>query len=736
MLQKKKSRLIAGIIVSFILLILILIPVIAKLYINKNGEKLIGRKIELHSLKINYFRTRITLKDFVLYEANKKDTFVSFSEFSVNLSPWKLIHKELSFSDITLLNAYVNLEQRDTIFNFTDIMEFTAQNSAPAEEEVSPVDTSHTAFQYSIDHFNLSNTEVKYTDLSINNVIDLHPINLNLQDLAWNGHNAQLNLNFIVNNKGKVSIATALNNISGTYNVQLNINDLQLISFANYLKSNLNVSDFNAFLNTDININGNTNHPEYVIVKGNISLDSLHLVDSHKNELISFESFKVDIDKADIEKQQYFINHIKIEHPKISLIVGKEQTNVEYILEPSMKQDSTTTPPTDTLQTTPNDSTITPVFKLQNFTYNDGQINLIDSTLNRLFKYKIQHININTDNIDSDNKVLDIDYTMSFPNKGKLNGTAKIDFENGKNLNVDGHIEHLDLHDFSPYTEYYLGYPILSGYLYYDCTIQMEPTHLDNRNHILVKKIEFGPSNSDIDTTKVPIKLAMVVLKDRHGNVEVNIPIKGDPSDPNFSLVKIMLGTLTKFTFKAATSPLKILRSILLGSNTKNLSYIPFEYTQDSLQHKQRQTLDDVAKILEKKPELSFTFRQDIAINQEIDMLAAKKVKAKYITDKKINKEWDKIKDDDKDFLRYLNKISPDTKGQEPSDRYLKISAPKDKLMNELKTLYTQRNQGILDYLIQKKGCDSSSVHIQLLNPETLPQKLDIPGFEVEVSAK
>ncbi len=741
MQNKKKIRLISGIVVLSILVILILIPPALKLYINHSGPKLIGRNIALKKLHFNYFRARFTLKDFVIYEANEKDTFVSFSEFTVNFDPWKLTKKELAFSEISLLDPYVNIEQNGSEFNFSDIIEHVSKSDSTNTTTKEPKDTTKSEMKFSVSNVHLGNGEVKYYDKLVDNLIDIIDLNINLPELSYNSANAKLDIGFSINNKGTISISSFINSINKEYSIQLNTNNIQLNTFTNYLKQSVNISDFNAFLQTQLLIDGSMDYPENITVKGTVGVDSLYIIDGKENELFRLKSFETNIDNISLADSTFNIKSIAINQPKVFVTLGKEQSNIEYFLAPSIPEDGTETSglETDTIETTTNasDTTRMPTYSLENFTLTEGSIKLIDSTLNRLLKYKVDSIFIQTDSLTNDSELLTVNYGMSFPNKGNLKGITEIGITEAKELYLDGHIEHLDLHDFSPYTEYYLGYPILSGYLYYDCLIKMTPEKLQNKNHIVIEKIEFGPSNSDIDTSKVPIKLALIVLKDRHGNVDINIPINGNPSDPNFSLVKIMLRTLTKFTIKAATSPLKLLRSILLGSSTTKLSYIPFEYTQDTLQKEQRKTLDDIAKILDKKPELSFTFRQDIAIDQEIGQLAAKEVKTKYVTETNQKKDWHKIKDDDDDFISYLNQISPNTQNLEIADRYLEIvTTPKDQLMDELKALYIKRNQGVLHYLIENKGCDSSSVNTLKIDPETLPQKLDIPGFQVEVSAK
>jgi len=77
-----------------VFLILFLAPGIAKCFAVKKSKELIGRQISLEKLKINYFTSTIRLIDFKIFEADKKDVFVSFDTLLVNLAPLRLIKNE------------------------------------------------------------------------------------------------------------------------------------------------------------------------------------------------------------------------------------------------------------------------------------------------------------------------------------------------------------------------------------------------------------------------------------------------------------------------------------------------------------------------------------------------------------------------------------------------------------------------------------------------------------------
>ena len=323
---------------------------------------------------------------------------------------------------------------------------------------------------------------------------------------------------------------------------------------------------------------------------------------------------------------------------------------------------------------------------------------------------------------------------MDFNNDGKYAGKTHFSINNPLNLFYDAKISDLDLHSFSPYTEYYLGYPIVSGLFNYDCLVEMTPEKLKNENHLLIREPEFGKKTKDTTAYKLPLKLALYLIKDANDNVEFDLPVSGNPSEPGFKLGPLVWKTFGKFIAKTATQPFASLAK-LAGTHPEELERIRFEYTQDSLMNDQRKVLDKIAGILERKDNLIFSFRQESAVEEEINLLAEKTIKEKYIAEKSPAKitGWKQVKDTDEKFIAYLNNLSPETSGFTVKERVQGLCT-KAELENLFNSIYIKRNQLILDYLVNTKSCKPTSVKTFNVDFNNMPQELKKPGFRVEVS--
>ncbi len=730
MFKNKKRNYILGSIVFIVFLILFFLSSIIKSYVIKNSNELIGRKLTLDELHINYIKVKITARNFTLYEQNERDTFVYFKELVINYDPWKMLSNEYAVSQIRLADPYVYIKQNGEKFNFDDLI-------PPADTGQIKTDTiasENNNVKFSIRNIDLENGEFHYYDQQIDNLLDFDNLNLELPLIAWNSQSSEMGVQFSIGEQGLVKIDADINQQEARYNLYFGTERIQLNSFTNYLKDYVYISELKGLLNTNLHINGSIDEVNDIKIYGSVSVDSLDISDNLNNTLVKASRIESHIDTLDLKNMQYTINKIRVDEPFIAATLNPEQSNWEYFLTP-ISSDTLESELADTTSTSLEDS-ISLFYQIDTIQINKGLIQFTDNTLNRDFKYNIRDINVTLSKLNPQNDQIPLKWSMKFNNEGKYTGETLFSMNNPLNLNYKGNLSNLDLHSFSPYTEYYLAYPIVSGLFSYNASIEMNPSKLKNDNHLLVNKMEFGKRTKDSTASKLPVKLALYLIKDSKDNVEFELPVTGNPSEPGFKLGPLIWKTFGKFIAKTAAQPFGSLAK-LIGTTPEELEMIPFDYTQDSLLSRQKETLDKIAEILTKKEDLIFSFRQEVSVEDEIKQLAVKQVKSRYISEKNpaniVN--WQDIKDSDENFLSYLNNLSSTTIGQAVEQRCQTLVS-NDELQTIFKNLYSSRKQLLKNYLINVKSCDPTSIKSLDVDFKNMPQDLKKPGFRVEVSVK
>ncbi len=189
----------------------------------------------------------------------------------------------------------------------------------------------------------------------------------------------------------------------------------------------------------------------------------------------------------------------------------------------------------------------------------------------------------------------------------------------GKDLYVDLKVifENVDLSPLTPYGRKYLGYPIDKGKLFLNLKYHIENRKLDAQNVVLLDQFTLGEPVESPDALKLPIRLAIALLKDRQGKIDLDIPLTGQTDDPQFSIGRLVLKVLGNLIVKAVTAPFALLGSIFGGG--EELGFVAFAPGAVQVDEEGRKKIDVLAKALYDRPllKLEITGHADPAADRE-----------------------------------------------------------------------------------------------------------------------
>ena len=197
--------------------------------------------------------------------------------------------------------------------------------------------------------------------------------------------------------------------------------------------------------------------------------------------------------------------------------------------------------------------------------------------------------------------------------KGRAEGTATLDINGRINplatplaLDIKGVVRDLELPPLSPYSVKYAGYGIERGKLSVDVAYQVEPNgQLTASNQIVLNQLAFGERVPD-SPANLPVKLAVALLADRNGVIDINLPISGSLNDPQFRLGPVIVRVIVNLIGKAITAPFSLIASAFSGGGA-DASQIGFDPGRAELSDAKRTQLESLAKALENRPALRVT---------------------------------------------------------------------------------------------------------------------------------
>ena len=178
--------------------------------------------------------------------------------------------------------------------------------------------------------------------------------------------------------------------------------------------------------------------------------------------------------------------------------------------------------------------------------------------------------------------------------QGKLNPLAAKSY-----LDLKASVKGVDLTGFSPYSGKYAGYAIEKGLMSLDLAYKLENQQLTADNKLFIDQFRFGEPVESPDATRLPVNLAIALLKNNRGEIDINLPISGSLDDPQFSVGGLIVRVIANLFVKAASSPFALLGS-LFGSG-EELSRLDFEPGRARLGDIQARTLETLVKALHER---------------------------------------------------------------------------------------------------------------------------------------
>jgi Domain of Unknown Function (DUF748) len=155
---------------------------------------------------------------------------------------------------------------------------------------------------------------------------------------------------------------------------------------------------------------------------------------------------------------------------------------------------------------------------------------------------------------------------------------------------------------FNPYSGKFAGYNITKGKLTTDLHYKVDGRKLDAQHHIVIEQLEFGDKTASKEAVSLPIKLAVALLKDRNGVIDLNVPVDGSLDDPRFRLAPIIWKVFVNILEKAVTAPFALLGSLFGGG--PDIQFIAFQPGVGTLDTAAADKARAVGKALVERPQL------------------------------------------------------------------------------------------------------------------------------------
>lgn len=401
--------------------------------------------------------------------------------------------------------------------------------------------------------------------------------------------------------------------------------------------ANLNLTPVQPYLSKDTNLvlssgrlssRGTLDYAAKVAYTGQIAVDDLLLNESIGGDrFLAWDSLATDELKATPESVE--IGTLKAQGLGLKFIVNKDKsTNLKQIMKPA--------PPAEVKAAEPGAEVAVAKAAAQP----------LSESAKKSFLVAIDAIQISAGEMDFADLSLALPFgTRIHDLKGQVNGVATAAGSAPAQLELEGQVDdyglaravgqinlldptgftdvrtifrNVEMARLTPYSATFAGRKIESGKLSLDLEYKIDKRQLKGDNQIIMDKLTLGERVESPTAKNLPLDLAIAILQDSDGKIDLGLPVSGSLDDPQFSYGSIVWKAIFNVITKIVLAPFKALGS-LFGGNAEKMEAIGFDIGSARLLPPEREKLKQLAGALAKRPGLALTAKG--AYNPEADRI-------------------------------------------------------------------------------------------------------------------
>ncbi|MFN2327331.1 MAG: DUF748 domain-containing protein [Chromatocurvus sp.] len=573
-------------------------------------------------------------------------------------------------------------------------------------------------WQLSLQHLSSTNSRLRWrSDYTTPELIHLSPVQIDLRDLSWPAQGASaVELSLRANDRSEISVAGSLDIGSGSGTLDYQLADQPLSWFNPLIAQFLRATIDEGTIQIDGNVTLTTFEPADLDLTTKVDNFALTIF-GRDTSALSWRSLTVPDAKVNLQARTAAVGKVTLDGYQGSLhILPDGRLNAQMALpESDMAEDSAPTPAGDspaenTAANTPEDSDISDwAIQAAGLQLTDARIDFEDESLPIAFHTLIEQLEGTIGSLDSTRPDKPTELVLN----GSVDGYAPVTidgevapFAETTALKVNARFRGVDIANLTPYSGTYAGYAIDSGTLNLDLAYSLVGDRLRGDNRMVISQMVLGEQVESERAVDLPLRLALALLTDTRGVIDLEVPITGNIESPEFSLGKIIGRALRNILTKTVTAPFRFLAN-LVGSG-ENLQEMAFAPGSAILEGDTRSKLNSLADALEQRPALSVLVRGSIDPQADVRVLQEQALEQQLLADgltadalASRNAEWEAAL-----RARYAAVHDDVSAGQQPEDAAPETEEPSTDAMRETVLAAIRISRQTLEALVRARAAE------------------------------
>lgn len=424
---------------------------------------------------------------------------------------------------------------------------------------------------------------------------------------------AKLTLRTTINEKGTLQLVGTATANPPAAKLAVEGTDVELLPFQPYLEDQVQfiVTGGRAGTKGNLLFDGAGTGPAKLTYNGTIDIADFATIEkANSQDLLKWKSLNLGAIQFNLKPFQLRIDEINLGDFYSRLILGADgRINLQKLAgDPGAQSDGAAPPPggEEKQAAKPAAQPANPV--------TIGRINLQGGNIRFTDLFIKPNYNANLTNVQGAISELKADTPGDLDIEARLDGSAPVVIKGKLNplsselfLDMVADAKEIELSPMTPYSGRYVGYGIEKGKLSFNVKYKLENRKLNAENKIILNQLTFGERIESPEATKLPVLLAVALLKDRHGVIDIDLPVSGSLDDPQFSIGGIIWRIIVNIITKAVTAPFALLGAAFSNGSDggEDLAYIEFDAGRAAVNAAAKSKITILAKALDNRPALN-----------------------------------------------------------------------------------------------------------------------------------
>lgn len=707
-----------------------------------------GRQVTLEHFRLNPFTGNLHIRGLQVLEAAGDTVFLKVDTIDVNTTLYKMIGGTYEITSVRVARPFVRILQHGERFNFSDLVDRFASDTVAEPEP----DAAHAVpVHWAVRDLAITGGSMHYQSDLLPAPLRVEGLQVSSPGLAWDQDLIEVLAALHLDDGSRLRTTLAYEQASARYAVDAELDSVPLRTLEPYVRPFMRIGALGGVAEGRFQVRGDVDEASDLGLRGDLHLRDASLTDPAQVKLLALGALDIVVDTIDVKGEHYRFRRFTADRPYCLFELYDNGDNWTRLLVEDTAVGSLSSEeelgydpmnPFSMLayyvQLVAEDYDALD-YRLDSLAIRNGTVAFNDHTLQNTFRYKLTDLTLTTNGIDSKRDSITLFARSRLNGTGTFDARMDLDPNSLRNMHFRYDIVSLGMPDFGPYTTFFLAHPVLSGVTTYHNETAIVDNKLTSRNRVLVEDFQFGRRMDIATAYQLPVRLAVSLLKDKDGNIALDIPVEGDLDDPEYRVMPIVWQVLKNLVVKAVSAPANLLARAFGDGDEEDLKSVRFLHLQEDLTTKQEKPLKLLARVAQAKPDLRIELVQAGDREGEAEAQALLLARKAYVEDStrtpidlpKVELEAALARIDIRSsgFLAWLDRVGGPS-GDPIQKRCIRL-AGEQALNSEVDRLYAARIALLKAYLVQELSLPADRITVRDATPSDKLPASGQPYFEV-----